>query len=115
MKNLIILLTTLEVKPSEKKIERTTEYIDVVLSVKPYTTDKGNLKGIEFKLKGLPYPVRVLTKDLPALFIGSKCKFVGVMREYQGKQYFTPMDIEVVEQSIASKLATAGISYAGAL
>jgi hypothetical protein len=107
-------LTNLVVSERETKIERTTVHIDTVVSCVPYSTSTG-LKGLEFKLKGLPYPVRVLTKDIPALFIGCKVQFVGTMREYQGKQYFNPMDIEVVEQSTLSKLATAGIAYAGAL
>jgi hypothetical protein len=108
-------LKTLEISVSEKKVERTVEHTDTVVTVKPYTTDKKNLQGLEFKLKGLPYPVRVLTKDLPALFVDSRVKFTGIMREYQGKSYFQPMDVEVVEQSVVSLLATAGLSYSGKL
>jgi hypothetical protein len=108
-------LAKLEIKPSEKKVERTVEHTDTVLTAKPYHTDKGNLQGIEFKLKGLPYPVRVLTKDLPALFIGSKVRFTGVMETYKEKEYFRPMDIEVVEQSVISMLATAGVGFSGKL
>jgi hypothetical protein len=108
-------LKTLEIKPSEKKVERTVEHTDTVITVKPYTTDKKNLQGLEFKLKGLPYPVRVLTKDLPALFVGSKVRFTGIMETYEGKEYFRPMDAEVIEQSIVSLLATSGVAYAGSL
>jgi len=107
-------LTNLVVSERETKIERTTVHIDTVLTCVPYSTSTG-LKGLEFKLKGLPYPVRVLTKDIPALFIGCKVQFVGTMREYQGKQYFNPMDIEVVEPSAISLLAVSGVGYSGKL
>jgi hypothetical protein len=108
-------LKTLEISVSEKKVERTVEHTDTVVTVKPYTTEKKNLQGLEFKLKGLPYPVRVLTKDLPALFVGSKVRFTGIMQTYEGKEYFRPMDVEVVEQSNISKLAVAGVSWSGNL
>jgi len=37
------------------------------------------------------------------------------MQTYQGKEYFRPMDCEVIEQSSISKLATAGVSWSGQL
>ena len=90
------------------KVERTTTHTDVVVTAIPYVTDNKQLKGIEFKLKGVAYPFRVLTKDLPALFVGSKVKFTGVMREYKGAQYFSPMDVELVEQSHLSQIVPTG-------
>jgi hypothetical protein len=97
------------------KITRTTEHTDTVIMASGYTTDKLSLSGIMFKLKNLPYPIRMITKDPAFLYVGCKVKFTGTMQKYKDAEYFRANDIEIVEQSPISKLATSGVSYSGAL
>lgn len=107
-------MKALEIKAPELKIVRTTSHLDTVVNAVPYETTTG-LKGIQFTLAGLPYPVRILTKQTPAMFIKSKVEFRGVMREYQGKEYFDAKDVKIVEQSAIGLLAISGVAYAGAI
>jgi hypothetical protein len=105
-------MNTLQITERKLKIARTTEFTDVVMCATAYVTNKGSLHGIEFTLKTLPYPLRVLSKANPKMFQQSTVKFTGVMRDYNGQQYFDAKDVEVVEMSNLAKLAVAGIHFA---
>ena len=102
------------VAPRELKIVRTTSHVDTVVTAVSYETKDG-LKGIQFTFAGLPYPVRMLSKQNPAQFIKCKVELKGVMRTYEGKEYFDAKDIAIVEQSAIGLLAISGVAYAGAI
>ena len=106
-----VTLKNLIVEERKLKIARTTEHTDTVLVATPFVTTNKSLQGIEFKLKTLPYLIRVLTKDDPRLYAGSKVKFVGTMETYKNAQYFRAKDVELVEQSKQSMASLAGMNF----
>ena len=102
---------------AEKKIERTFFVEGKVTFAQDYKTSNG-LQGIAFEIEGVPYKLRVLNGSIKggtnaSHFIGCVVKFTGVDREYEGKTYFSPKDAVITKESALSKLAKAGVAYAG--
>ena len=107
---------------SKPKIERTHSIIAKCLGATPYevTSKEGNtLKGLELRLEGYSYTHRILTKQPAIDFLQSTVQLTGIMRDYQGKSYFTPKDATITVPSklgmAMSAMASAGVSYAGDL
>ena len=96
----------------EKKIERTHSVVGIVADAVGYKTNEGNLSGIAFTLAN-GHKLRILTKELPAKFLGAEVEFTGVIREYDGRPVFDAKDVTIIKMSTLGKLAMAGIAYAG--
>lgn len=105
-----------------RKIEREFIVTGKVKSAEEYSakTKNGVVKGVVFEIDTLPYKLRLLNGSIkggtrPGHFIGCTMDFTGITREYDGREYFSPLDGSVVTESGLSKLAKAGVAYAGSL
>jgi hypothetical protein len=105
------------------KVERKYEVTGKVKFVETYMakTKNGEVPGLVITLDELPYPVRVLKGSIKGAnasagsILGCTVTMTGNTRTYQDNEYFNPLDCTVVQQSGLSKLAIAGVAYAGSL
>ena len=101
------------------KIERTHEIEGRIIYAEDYTT-KNSLPGVTFQIEGCPYNLRILKGSIKgagsaATLLNCDVKLTGVMREYEGRQYFDPKDLVVTRRSGIATLAAAKVAYAGSL
>jgi hypothetical protein len=104
----------------EKKIQRTHSITGKVVFAEDYVTNNKSIPGVSIQLDNCPYNLRVLKNSIKgagsaSTLIGCTVTLTGVMREYNGKEYFDPKDCNVDKKSGLAQLASAGVAFAGSL
>ncbi len=102
-----------------KTIERTHTITGKVLYAEDYVA-ANNIPGVSIQLEGCPYNLRVLKGSIKgagnaSTVMGCTVTLTGIMRDYNGKQYFNPKDLTVDKKSGIATIAGAGVAYAGSL
>lgn len=95
-----------------RKIKREFQFSGKCNHAEEYTTKDG-VSGIAFEVTGMPYRLRLLKGSIKGgskapHFIGCTLNFTGVEREYEGRTYFNPKDVEVTERSELAELSRTG-------
>ena len=112
-------MQTLTFNSNKVKIERTHSITGKVTAVQSYST-KTNIPGAQIMLDNCPYSLRVLMGSVKGAFtpqelLSCTVTLAGVMRTYEGKEYFNPKDLTVDKVSGLAQLVKSGVAYAGSL